>query len=202
VLLEWWTAQNRKGRHLWPGNYTSRSAGLATPVWGSGELLEQIDLTRAQQGATGNVHFSMKALMPRPAASTLPPFSPLPVLLGEQLVLGPYARPALVPASPWLGKAAPSAPKATLDTDAGTGGALLRLTPGDSRLVRRWVVKARYGSEWLVELVPGGERSRLLTEHAAEPVPDEVLVTAIDRVGNESRATVVRPASRALGGGQ
>ena len=201
VLLEWWTTQNRKGRHLWPGNYSSRSAGLATPVWGSGELLDQIALTRAQEGATGNVHFSMSALMPRPGASTLPPFSPLPVHLGEQLAMGPYAMPALVPASPWLGQTRPAPPKAALVADAETGGALLRLAPGDSRLVRLWVVKARYGSEWLVELVPGGERSRLLTENGSEPSPDEVLVSAIDRVGNESGTAIVLPAPVVAGTG-
>ena len=201
VLLEWWAAQNAKGRHLWPGNYTSRSAGLATPVWSSGELLDQIAFTRAQEGATGNVHFSMSALMPDPTPSTLAPFSPLPVMLGEQLLLGPYATPALVPASPWLGRTRPAAPKATLLADAATGGTLLRLAPGDTQPVRRWVVRARYGREWRVELVPGGERRCALTTEAGEPAPDEVHVTAVDRVGNESRATVLHAEGVAAGGG-
>ena len=61
-LLEWWATENTKSRHLWPGLYTSRAADK-DKGWSAGEIVEQIKLTRAQKGATGNIHFSMKALM-------------------------------------------------------------------------------------------------------------------------------------------
>jgi uncharacterized lipoprotein YddW (UPF0748 family) len=61
-LLEWWASENKKSRHLWPGLIPSRAADKERG-WSADEIVEQIKLTRAQKGATGNIHFSMKALM-------------------------------------------------------------------------------------------------------------------------------------------
>ena len=68
-LLGWWAEQNVKQRHLWPGNFTSKVRRRRTTT----ETREQPgrptnsfgrSKPRARQpGATGNVHFSMKALM-------------------------------------------------------------------------------------------------------------------------------------------
>ncbi|MBX3118682.1 MAG: family 10 glycosylhydrolase [Fimbriimonadaceae bacterium] len=87
-LQDWWIGENTKGRHLWVGNYTSR---LVTGAggWQAQELIDQIEATRGSK-ATGNVHFSMKALM-RDAKG-----------IATALKNGPYKEPALVPESPWL----------------------------------------------------------------------------------------------------
>lgn len=66
VMLRWWIAQNAHDRHIWPGNYTSRVRQSGARGWSDRELIGQIYATRAQPGASGNVHFSMKALMPVP----------------------------------------------------------------------------------------------------------------------------------------
>ena len=93
-LLEWWIAENRLGRQIWPGNFASRVGGTeqrerdAKNHWGADEILRQIEVTRATDGATGNVLFSMKALFAD--------YGPL----GDALVSGPYGQPALVPESP------------------------------------------------------------------------------------------------------
>ena len=58
--------------------------------WAANELLQQITLTRDQTGAGGNVHYNMGALVKSVDR------------LSERLSEGPYAGPALVPASPWL----------------------------------------------------------------------------------------------------
>ena len=107
-LLNWWAEQNAYGRHLWPGNYTSRVLGEGAN-WPASELLEQVRLTRAESGARGNVHFSMSVFMQNRDS------------LGDRLVAGPYALPALVPASPWLDKRAPSAPRAQAQVDSLSG---------------------------------------------------------------------------------
>ena len=54
--------------------------------WPASEVVEQIRLTRADSGAGGNVHFSMEALLRNRDS------------LNDELVAGPYAVPALVPA--------------------------------------------------------------------------------------------------------
>jgi uncharacterized lipoprotein YddW (UPF0748 family) len=61
-LLAWWSEQNSKERFLWPGLYTSRVTGK-DKGWPASEIVEQIKLARAQPGASGHVHFSMRALM-------------------------------------------------------------------------------------------------------------------------------------------
>ena len=98
ALLYWWNTQNKAERHLWPGNYTSRVAGADGKSWPVEELIAQIWVTRAQPGATGNVHFSMKALQGESA-------------LTEALRTGAYKQPALVPSSPWLAKPSDAAPR-------------------------------------------------------------------------------------------
>ena len=50
-------------------------------------------------GATGNVHFSMKALMKNKDG------------IADKLKKGPYAEPALVPETPWLGHETPEKPE-------------------------------------------------------------------------------------------
>jgi uncharacterized lipoprotein YddW (UPF0748 family) len=90
ALLDWWHDQNAHDRHLWPGNFTSRLLADGKRHWKAEEVIAQIWVTRAQAGAGGNVHFSMKALA-RNADG-----------IADKLLAGPYQTPALVPESPWL----------------------------------------------------------------------------------------------------
>ncbi|UUZ51583.1 family 10 glycosylhydrolase [Massilia sp. B-10] len=47
VLLDYWVAQNRQGRHIWPGLYTSR-IGAPTKSYAPDEIVQQIGLTRTR----------------------------------------------------------------------------------------------------------------------------------------------------------
>ncbi|HEX5831065.1 MAG TPA: family 10 glycosylhydrolase [Gemmatimonadaceae bacterium] len=195
VLLAWWATENVKGRHLWPGHNTSRAAGT---VWPPDELLEQIRLTRAQDGATGDVHFSMRALMPRPAAprdsvalvgvATPPPGAGAAAALADRVQTELYAAPALVPASPWLARGRPARPTVKLRTDA-SGAHVARLTPGGKRAPRWWTVRVFANGAWHTRVLPGSQRSVLLTD--AGTAPERVLVTAVDRYGTESAVAEV-----------
>src|SRR6185503_884606 len=136
TLLRWWMGENVLGRHVWPGHNASRAAGTA---WPPDELLEQIRLTRAAN-AGGDIHFSMRALMPvngvrrdsvLPGVATQPPAQTNAAALAERLRVQLYAEPALIPASPWLSKAKPTRPVVTVGVDSATGETLVRLTPGD-----------------------------------------------------------------------
>ena len=94
-LLDWWVGENTKGRHVWPGLYTSRVTGEAKG-WPAKEVADQIEVTRRTAGSTGVIHFSMKALMNNTGGVA-------------DAVKAAYAEPALVPASPWLPKREPPA---------------------------------------------------------------------------------------------
>jgi uncharacterized lipoprotein YddW (UPF0748 family) len=193
-LLKWWVEQNVTGKHIWPGNYTGKVAFTNAQAWRTGEILEQIRLTRAQPGATGNVHFSMKVFQQDPDA------------LDERLLAGPYAQPALVPASTWLSVGTPPAPAVRVRNDPRAGRLMLEVAPtpqapvpigfGGTSTVSTtpwlWVVQTRTDAGWTTEVVPAAVRSRPLSARGAAS-PREVRVTTIDRLGIASPAAVVRP---------
>ncbi len=174
ALLDWWGEENVAGRHLWPGLYDSRvlpDVGGYRPQ----EIVDQVELVRRDAESTGTIHFSMKALLER--------YSPL----GGQLAAGPYAEPALVPPSPWLGVAAPAAPRLSLTRRGDDVDAIM--LPGDGARVRQWVVRARRGGAWTWELVPVGAGTYVIPGDGGRV--EAVAVSAIGRAGAEGPARVV-----------
>ena len=169
VLLDYWIAQNRKGRHIWPGLFTSR-IGAPAKDFPPEEIVQQIGVTRTRPGASGHVHFSMAALMENRKG------------IGDQLKASQYAGPALVPATPWLGSEAPGAPNVNARREA--GAISLTLAPG--RANAQYAIWSRFGSEWRFAVAPA---SRLAWRIADDPVlgaASAVFVSAVDRLGNES----------------
>jgi uncharacterized lipoprotein YddW (UPF0748 family) len=98
-LLDYWRAQNPKGRHVWPGLFTSRT-GSSEP-WSAEEITGQIQLTRTREGSTGHAHFSMVALKMNYGGIT-----------GRLAAF--YESPALVPATGWLSDSPPPTPSVRL----------------------------------------------------------------------------------------
>jgi uncharacterized lipoprotein YddW (UPF0748 family) len=185
TLLAWWAQENVKRRHLWPGNFTSRvGLGDSTRRWMPGEILEQVRLTRELPGATGNIHFSMKVFLENRDS------------IATQLGRGAYAEPALVPATPWLDSVPPRRPTVAVRTDTVTGGLSLRMLPGGKEEIWRWIVRTRTGETWATRLLPGWQRSHAVTFDTAASRPDEILVSGVDRLGNESRVMRVRVPAR------
>ncbi|MGH7669103.1 MAG: glycoside hydrolase family 10 protein, partial [Gemmatimonadaceae bacterium] len=177
-LLSWWVQQNDKGRNLWVGTYAARVAGTqgSGPPWPAKEIVDQIRLTREEPGATGDIFFSMGALMSDPDS------------LDERLLAGPYASPALVPSSPWLGTTKPIRPSVSLSLAAG-GARVVEFAPGDGRSPHQWVVQVRVDSVWHTAIVSGTARAYPLG--GGLETADAVSVIAVDRVGNTSAPTVV-----------
>lgn len=184
LLLRWWVGENLMGRHIWPGNYTSKVAFTNASAWRTDEILEQIRLTRAQPGATGNVHFSMKV------------FQQNPDNLDERLQRDAYAIPALAPASPWLPSSAFAAPIVASRVEPGSGDrvidvSLAKAAPNTPWL---WTIQTRTASGWTTDIAPGAERT-LVIGARGNAVPLEVRVRAVNRVGNagpETRISLVR----------
>lgn len=175
VLLEWWVEQNRTGKHIWPGNYSDKVDGSATG-WSAQEIIDQIALTRAQRGATGNIYFSMRSFMVGGGSDGLP----------ERLASGPYATRALVPASPWLDSVPPSMPTVRVGREAGTGAVTLNFRPEGREPVWLWSIRTRMGNEWNTDIIPGMRRAYVIPRIVGMASADAVVVTAVDRNGNES----------------
>lgn len=171
-LLGWWAGENTHARHLWPGNAAYR-VGSDAKLWPASEMGDQIRITREQKGAGGNVHFSMKSLLNNKAGVT-------------DVVAKLYAEPALVPASPWLGKGRPGKP--ILSRREADGGLALAIKPaGDD--IRLHVVRQLVGDKWRVDIVPAGRDD----EWKSDKSPKRVVVTSIDRVGQESDPVELTP---------
>jgi uncharacterized lipoprotein YddW (UPF0748 family) len=89
-LLAWWSDENSKQRCLWPGLYTSRVTGK-DKGWPASEIIEEIKLARAQPGASGQIHFSARALVNNTGGIA-------------DALKAVYTEPAHVPIMPWSGQ--------------------------------------------------------------------------------------------------
>jgi uncharacterized lipoprotein YddW (UPF0748 family) len=219
IMLRWWIEQNVHKRHIWPGNYTSRVRQGGDRHWDPGEIIGQVYATRSHPEATGNIHFSMKALMPvadsllhatdslhtvdtlrtgssgdsTQADSTARPepvdYWPDARRLVERLHTEPYATPALVPASPWLDDDPPDRPIVTFRET--TDRLTLRMKPSGGNTVRWWVVRKRAADDWVIDIVPGAQSRYVIERTTGVPWPDAVAVSAVGRLGNEGPAVVL-----------
>ncbi len=167
VLLDYWLASNPQQRHVWPGLFTSQ-VKAATNAWPAREFIEQIELQRSRSAATGHIHFSMAALM-----SDREGLAPL-------LQVGPYAQPALVPATPWLQAPLVDAPLLKAE------GARVRIQPAPGEAARRWAVWRRIGGAWRFAVLPAAERA------VDGGGADAVAVNAVDRIGRLSASAIIR----------
>ncbi len=179
ALLDWWVGENVMGRHLWPGNFTSRAGGVGSGAFSVGELVEQIRVTRLQNGATGNVHFSMRSFLTNQAG------------MNDTLLVGPYATPALVPATPWLKAAAPPLPTVRLN-ETPTGTRLLLRTTG-SAVPWQYAIRLRTDTAWITMVVSGSTTSWAIPKGTS---PTSLSVVSLNRVGTESSPVTVTFPSR------
>jgi uncharacterized lipoprotein YddW (UPF0748 family) len=193
ALLQWWIGQSAKGRPIWPGLFTSRiekqvasveatkivvnnpSTPPARISWSPPDITDQIEVTRRTSKASGHVHFSMITLM-QDRQKVNEALAPL------------YAEPALVPAMPWLGGKAPSAPRFSVNVDSlglevawGKGG-LFERTP------RAWIVQVKYEKGWKPATFAADQRHARFGADPTLGTPLAASVSAVDRLGNQSRA--------------
>ena len=139
------------------------------------EIVQQIGLTRSRPKAGGHVHFSIAALMDNRQG------------ISDQLKAGHYASAALVPATPWLGAQAPSAPRLVLHPTASPGGADdLVIEPENGASTRQFAIWTRYGSEWRFTVQPSHKRHLTLQADPQLGSPDAVVVSSVNRLGIES----------------
>lgn len=180
ILLDYWIGANTMHRHIWPGIFTGRVLRGEGKAWPYEEILNQIELTRWRPEASGIVHFSMKSLMAEHGD------------FGDVLRKKLYSEPALVPASPWLGDKRPAAPSMKVSAYEGA----VRVSWSRDAKVWQHAIWVRYGERWHFRVAPAGESSITLKDDAGLGGPvSEVVLSAVDRLGNESgRVKAGRPA--------
>lgn len=179
VLLRWWSDQNYKDRHLWPGI----NAGLGGDERNEDEVINQIMITRGMTPESPGVTFwSIAPLVNYPN-------------LGKAVSQGPYKRDALIPASPWLDNEAPAAPIAVPEINADS--VKITWVPQDADDAFRYVVYYRYGSNWSYQVVNRKDNVLEIPRHI-EPMANRkvavnaIAVTTVDRTGNESEFVEIK----------
>ena len=182
VLLDAWRGQNRHGRHLWAGLFTSR-IGAAERAYPADEVLQQVALLRQRPDARGHIHFSMVALLQNREG------------IADALRHGPYATPALVPATPWLAEStpapAPAAPRASLGEHT-HGRPTLHLWAARGSTLRTMALRIRRGGTWRLTLLPAPWPARGVLVMPLSDDDDAVLVQGIDRLGQASAGLALR----------
>lgn len=197
-LLAWWASQNTQHRHLWPGLYTGRIVGRAAAhpttaptvvarraasAWTPREILDQIAIVRDEPESPGEVHFSMKVFLADRGG------------IDEALRDGPYAQPALVPASPWLGWGRPSAPTISV-SERGSAVVVTWRRAWFANRPWMWVASARYRGVWRSQPLPHSVTEFTWPVDPIQGGPDAVAVSALDRVGNESEPALASVPAR------
>jgi len=176
VLLKWWIDENLKGREIWPGLALYKIPVVGVKHMSAAEIVQEIELTRAQAGARGHVLFNANVLMKNMDR------------IGDRLAQT-YSEPALIPAMPWLDSIAPGKPEASMALDS-LETKVVRFQPSDSKILAAWLVQARVDGAWRSAVLPASERVFILSGPDARA--DAISVSAVDRVGNLSPAAIVR----------
>ena len=169
MLLNWWTQQNVKGRHLWPGLSAANVGGK----WGPDEIARQIKVLRNQSAARGEIFFHLRNLTDNPALAAV--------------VRTACPQTALVPASPWLDATPPDKPKLTVAENGRYSLGVRWETAGEAAWL--WILQYRTNEVWTTEILPTGQTTRTFENFR----PDMVAVRAVDRVGNLSLPAVLSP---------
>ncbi|MAM17938.1 MAG: family 10 glycosylhydrolase [Christiangramia sp.] len=171
-LLGWWKSENTQDRHLWPGI----SVGLGGDEKNVDETLNQIMITRGMlPNSKGTVHWSIGPLVQYDSLSTA-------------LLKGPYSKPALVPASPWLDSESPASVAISTKINGERIGISWELPQG-SEPVFHWVLYFKYEEgNWDYKILTSEKRNFEMQYIVGDKKRKlkEIGVTAVDRTGNQS----------------
>ncbi|MBV9241947.1 MAG: family 10 glycosylhydrolase [Acidobacteria bacterium] len=172
VLIDWWREQNVRHSYIWPGLAAYRIG--STPTFTADEIASQIEKTRASSETRGAIFFSEKSLRNDMGG--------IQAMLRDKV----YKRDAVIPAFNWIAVEAIKPPIVTMRRAAKLVTVSWR--QAGSRAAFWFVVYAKDKDGWSYSVVPASEHSMSLT---ADRKIEKVVVTAVDRLGNESEPPAV-----------
>jgi hypothetical protein len=113
--------------------------------------------------------------------------------IADKLKKGPYAEPALVPESPWLGHETPAKPQ--VSAKRVDGGVALEMKVPKGKEPWQWLVRTSTTKGWKTSILPGAASEQVV------PLPESmdarsIMVSGISRLGKEGPSTRVMVAKR------
>jgi uncharacterized lipoprotein YddW (UPF0748 family) len=177
VLLSWWQEENTFQRHLWPGiNINTDKYGRAD----NAEITQEIEFGRKLiPKSNGVVHWNISMLTKNPS-------------LTKTLNEGPYKTTALVPASKWLDSIPPSNPATTIKKMGAT--VELNWKPKENDIFQ-YILYTNFDNNWEYQILPKSTTRKSLNKFklvdGKKVELKKVIVSAIDRAGNESNQEVI-----------
>ncbi len=177
VLLSWWQEENTFQRHLWPGiNINTDKYGRSD----NAEIEQEIEFGRKLiPKSNGVVHWNISMLTKNPS-------------LTKTLNEGPYKTTALVPASKWLDSIPPANPTTTVKK---IGAAVeLNWNPKEND-VFQYILYTNFENNWEYQILPKSTTRKSLNKFkmvdGKKIELKKVIISAIDRAGNESNQEVI-----------
>jgi uncharacterized lipoprotein YddW (UPF0748 family) len=170
ALLNWWSGQNVKGRNLWPG----LDAAAVGEKFSAGEIARQIEITRDQAGASGEIFYHLRNLTGNSAIN--------------DIIRNEYPQAALVPPSPWLDSFPPDKPNLIIAENTRTNLSVHWENSGGEP-AWLWVLQSRTTNNvWTTEILPASQ-----TNHDFEDASHDIIsIRAVDRVGNLSQPAALK----------
>jgi uncharacterized lipoprotein YddW (UPF0748 family) len=171
VLMHWWSAQNRMGRHLYAGMASAR-VGMDRDAR---EIGAEAGLVAEPGGADGLLLWNMSSLEDNQGGV-------VPLLKAR------FKRdPAVVPASPWLTTNAPAL--ATFSATPRTSGELrMEWTVRPGTPARSFALQVRRGIAWSMLVLPPARREFVFRPSGGLRLPDEVRLVPVGRAGIAGKA--------------
>jgi len=179
VLLNWWAAQNKMKRHLWPGISIAGTRGDRQPI----EVLKQINACRRQAGVTGQIHYGMNCILTNRQN------------IAFYLQRNAYKEYLLPPASPWLSRRTPAKPRLFYGERSDHPIATLSWRPNGPQ-PRYWILQERIGGKWKTSILHGAQKARFYEGNLALRLPTQLALTPVDRYGQAGSPFLASRVSR------
>lgn len=167
VLLQWWTENNPKNRHIYSGNRLSKLGGEEWPI---SEYEEQVEISRNLRSklSLGNIFYSMKV------------FTENRLEVVDQFKSSIYSEPAVVPSMEWLKTEPPKKPGNVRARDGKLSWQ--KVCDGETCY---WTLYRQQDGVWRLYKILNSATLEIALESGV------YALSAVDRIGNESVGVVV-----------
>ena len=175
ALMQWWAAQGN--RPVWPGIASARIKSSEDPGRPASEISSQISYSRSLSRAhPGQCFWSVKSIMQNKDGI-------------QEYLRKQYPGAAVPPPMPWSGTSTPGCPSIASCNDM-NGGISMSWNPSGNPS-RKWVIQARYGSQWgTLCILPAGQ-TRLTLPASFLGNADAIAVRGVSPYGSIGEAAVI-----------